>query len=233
MLLRRICWLLALSTCHGSHMGQGDKNAIADASDTSDHLEPITGTPNFRLIKPDKSAQWFPEREKNLDSCVRRAKCEVLKRNSTCLGANLPYDHTSVHLTFFDKQEQIDNQLELYRELVNVPKCWAVIQPLLCATFKPKCERILGEDYVYLPSYEMCKITLEPCAILYNTSFFPSFLKCNETLFPTKCDNAALSRDMKFNTTGTCLPPLIQTEKAAHFYEGETKMHTIDPSRLW
>lgn len=119
----------------------------------------------------------------------------------------------------FNNQHQIQNQLELYTHLINVPKCWAVIQPLLCATFMPKCETVLGQDMVYLPSFEMCNVTMEPCAILYNTSYFPSYLKCNETLFPPKCDNAA--REMKFNTTGRCLPPLIHTEKAFHFYKGE------------
>lgn len=222
----RICWLLTVTLCHCSHQGGGDKNAIADISENvTDRLEPISGTPNFRLIKPEKGTQWFPEREMKLDSCVRRARCETL-RNNTCLGARLPYDHTSVHLTFYDTQEQIETQLELYRGIIHVPKCWAVLQPLLCSIFKPKCERILGNDMVYIPSYEMCKITMEPCAILYNTTYFPSFLKCNETLFPSKCDNAA-SREMKFNTTGKCLPPLIHTDKAPHFYDGNSLILTL------
>ncbi|CAG9111901.1 unnamed protein product [Plutella xylostella] len=217
-LVRGLWWLAVCLPALGSQLGPGDKNSIIELGDNStERLEAIAGTPNYRLIKPDKGSQWFPERELKLDSCVRRARCEPL-HNRTCLGARLPYDLTSVHLTFYDTQEQIETKLELYRELINVPKCWAVVQPLLCATFKPKCERILDHDMVYLPSYEMCKITLEPCAILYNTSYFPSFLKCNETLFPPKCENAA--REMKFNTTGRCLPPLIHTDNPLHFYEG-------------
>ncbi|XP_048478506.1 protein smoothened isoform X4 [Plutella xylostella] len=216
--VRVLWWLAVCLPALGSQLGPGDKNSIIELGDNStERLEAIAGTPNYRLIKPDKGSQWFPERELKLDSCVRRARCEPL-HNRTCLGARLPYDLTSVHLTFYDTQEQIETKLELYRELINVPKCWAVVQPLLCATFKPKCERILDHDMVYLPSYEMCKITLEPCAILYNTSYFPSFLKCNETLFPPKCENAA--REMKFNTTGRCLPPLIHTDNPLHFYEG-------------
>lgn len=192
------------------------------SDNATERLEAINGTPNFRLIKPDKSPQWFPEREIKLDSCVRRAHCEPLNK-TTCLGSKLPYDKTSVHLTFYDNQNKIQTQLELYRELINVPTCWAVIQPLLCATFMPKCEQVLGQDMVYLPSYEMCKITMEPCSILYNTSYFPSFLKCNSTLFPSKCENAV--REMKFNTTGKCLSPLIHTDKALHFYEGKVHYH--------
>lgn len=222
MWVARVWWVLSVTVCRASQTGGGsEKNAISDLSDVNvtERLEPIPGTPNFRLKKPEKVSQWFPERETKLDSCVRRAPCVPMHNKTLCLGARLPYDRTSVHLTFYDTQSQIQTQLELYRELINVPKCWAVVQPLLCATFMPKCEKILGHDMVHLPSYEMCKITLEPCAILYNTSYFPSFLKCNETLFPPKCENAA--REMKFNTTGKCLYPLVQTDKALHFYEGK------------
>lgn len=218
---RWVFWLVTTTLCCASHYDNGgDKNSLTSAvagENTTMRLEAIDGTPNYRLIKSEKSTQWFPEREIKLDSCVRRAQCEPLNK-TTCLGAKLPYNSTSVHLTFYDTQYQIQNQLELYRELINVPKCWAVVQPLLCATFMPNCENILGQDMVYLPSYEMCKITMEPCAILYNTSYFPYFLKCNATLFPPKCENVA--REMKFNTTGKCLPPLIHTDKAPHFYEG-------------
>lgn len=80
----------------------------------------------------------------------------------------------------------------------------------------PKCERIGTRDMVFLPSLEMCRITLEPCRILYNTKFFPEFLKCNETLFPSKCNNDV--RDMKFNITGQCMLPLVTTDSAASYY---------------
>lgn len=210
--------LLTISICYGSQYDTGgDKNSIADMNDIgSERLEAINGTPIYKLIKPDKGTQWEPK----LDSCVRRARCEPLNITNTCLGAKLPYDKTSVNLTFYDNQQKIQSQLGLYRELINVPKCWAVIQPLLCAVFMPKCETILGQDMVHVPSYEMCKNTLEPCAIVYNTTYFPLFLKCKTTMFPSQCENSA--REMKFNTTGKCLAPLIRTDKISHFYEGKT-----------
>lgn len=217
---RWLCVFLTILVCRASQFDNGgEQNSITDTSDNAtERLEVINGTPNFRLMKLDKSPQWLPEREIKLNSCVRRAFCQPLNKTS-CLGSKLPYDKTSVHLTFYENQYQIQTQLELYRELINVPNCWAVIQPLLCATFMPKCEKILGHDMVYLPSYEMCKITMEPCLILYNTSYFPSFLKCNATLFPSRCENVV--REMKFNTSGKCLPPLIHTDKPLRFYEGE------------
>lgn len=94
----------------------------------------------------------------------------------------------------------------------------ALLQPFLCAVFAPKCEKIKGREMVYLPSLEMCRITSEPCRILYNTSFFPEFLKCSESFFPTKCNNDV--REMKFNAVGQCLPPLVQAELSTSYYKG-------------
>lgn len=71
---------------------------------------------------------------------------------------------------------------------------------------------------VYLPSLEMCRITLEPCRIFYNTSFFPEYLKCNETHFPSKCNNDV--REMKFNLTGQCLDPLVPAESSVSYHPG-------------
>lgn len=92
------------------------------------------------------------------------------------------------------------------------------LQPFLCAVFAPKCERIRNRDMVYLPSLEMCRITMEPCRILYNTSFFPEFLKCSESIFPSKCNNDV--REMKFNAMGQCLPPLVQSDSSNNYYKG-------------
>lgn len=92
------------------------------------------------------------------------------------------------------------------------------LQPFLCAVFAPKCERLKNRDMVYLPSLEMCRITMEPCRILYNTSFFPEFLKCSESIFPSKCNNDV--REMKFNAMGQCLPPLVPSDSSSNYYKG-------------
>lgn len=46
------------------------------------------------------------------------------------------------------------DKLLLWQSLRSVPKCWAVIQPFLCALYMPRCENGLVE----LPSQEMCKV---------------------------------------------------------------------------
>ncbi|EDW03985.1 protein smoothened [Drosophila grimshawi] len=190
-------------------------------SSTQVDLEPINGTTNYRLYgkkgKDDKP--WFDGLDSRHIQCVRRGRClEVNSTHNTCFGSKLPYAYTSLGLTDYRKERELDEVLSSYYALRHVPKCWAVIQPFLCAVFKPKCEEIDGQDMVYLPSYEMCKITLEPCRVLYNTTFFPKFLRCNETLFPMKCSNDA--REMKFNVTGRCMPPLVPADNAASYYPG-------------
>lgn len=90
----------------------------------------------------------------------------------------------------------------------------------MCAVYLPKCTRIKGKDYVYLPSYEMCQVTVEPCRILYKTDFFPSYLKCDEKVFPCKnCSNDV--RDMKFTTISSqCVSPLVATDSAINYFPG-------------
>lgn len=78
----------------------------------------------------------------------------------------------------------LQEKLRLWQGLRHIPKCWAVIQPFLCAVYMPKCE----DEQVDLPSQEMCKMTMGPCRLLYNDKNFPSFLKCDDlTRFPPMC----------------------------------------------
>nr|CAI5822276.1 unnamed protein product [Callosobruchus analis] len=146
------------------------------------------------------------------DYCQRPAKCEVLNY-TTCMGAKLPYHSTTLDLTDLKSQENVQEKLQLYQYLHFIPNCWAVIQPFLCALYMPKCEK----GKVDLPSREMCRITLEPCKILYNSSLFPEFLNCeDERLFPPRCKNDI--QEMKFNTTGYCMDPLVKTDKPDWWY---------------
>lgn len=150
----------------------------------------------------------------NITYCQRPAQCQVLN-HSTCFGAKLPYHSTTLDLTDLKTQEEAQEKLQLYEYLRYIPKCWAVIQPFLCALYMPKC----AEGMVDLPSREMCRITLGPCKILYNTTIFPEFMRCDdEILFPSKCKNDI--HELKFNTTGYCMEPLVRTEHPEWFYPG-------------
>lgn len=154
----------------------------------------------------------------NLDYCPRPAKCVPLNY-TTCMGAKLPYDSTSLNLTDLKSQEEVQEKLAMYQYLRFIPKCWAVIQPFLCALYMPKCKN----DMVHLPSKEMCKITMGPCRILYNTTIFPDFMRCeDEQLFPSRCKNDI--HELKFNTTGFCMEPLVRTDHPDWFYQGNTQI---------
>uniref|UniRef100_A0A336K3M0 Protein smoothened n=1 Tax=Culicoides sonorensis TaxID=179676 RepID=A0A336K3M0_CULSO len=207
-LLLNICVVYASIVSEQNVLGSG--NEIL--------LEVIEGTRNYRVHgkKGKDEKTWFDGREMRHIYCARKARCERL-RQKTCFGSPLPYNYTSISLTDSFSQEHTLETLYSYQALKHVPKCWAVIQPFLCAVFLPKCEEINGENFVYLPSLEMCRKTQDPCRILYNTTYFPEFLKCKEEHFPTKCNNDV--REMKFNATGQCLSPMVAADNPSSYYK--------------
>lgn len=181
------------------------------------HVTDAAAADHDRHLRP-----WFNGRTSDQRHiyCVRPARCERL-RNPTCFGSRLPYASTSLDLTDSFHQNETRERLHQFEALRNLPKCWAVVQPFLCAVFVPKCERLGGRDMVYLPSLEMCRIVLEPCRLLmldatWTATFLPEFLRCNETLFPSRCNNDV--REVKFNTTGECRRPLVATGEPSSYY---------------
>lgn len=161
----------------------------------------------------------LPDRFLNLHYCRKPAQCHKMNY-TTCMGVKLPYTSSTLQLTGLATEEQVQEMLQLYHYLRYIPKCWAVIQPFLCALYMPKCEN----NEVDLPSKEMCKITMGPCKILYKNGIFPEFMKCNDQqLFPSHCKNDI--HELKFNTTGYCMEPLVKTDQPYWFYPGENGAH--------
>nr|CAD7397669.1 unnamed protein product [Timema cristinae] len=173
----------------------------------------LVGSSVYRFSQGDSILS--PSDGKGLQYCRNPAKCEQLNY-TTCMGVKLPYMSTTRQLIDYSlTQEQIQEKLELWRGARRIPKCWAVIQPILCALYMPKCEN----DTVDLPSQEMCKIALGPCRILQGTTSWLSFLKCEDSArFPPMCKNDV--REVKFNTSGQCEAPLVITDSSTAFYDG-------------
>ncbi|XP_051975053.1 smoothened homolog isoform X2 [Xyrauchen texanus] len=149
------------------------------------------------------------------DYCKKTSTCEVLKYN-TCLGSPLPYTHTSLILAEdSETQEEALDKLAMWSGLRNAPRCWAVIQPLLCAIYMPKCEN----GKVELPSQHLCQATRKPCSIVEQERGWPSFLKCeNKDNFPEGCQNEV--QKIKFsNISGKCEAPLVKTDIQASWYK--------------
>uniref|UniRef100_A0A3P8R5C1 Protein smoothened n=1 Tax=Astatotilapia calliptera TaxID=8154 RepID=A0A3P8R5C1_ASTCA len=145
------------------------------------------------------------------DTCKKTTTCEVLKYN-TCLGSPLPYSHTSLILAEDSStQEEAFEKLTMWSGLRNAPRCWSVIQPLLCAVYMPKCEN----GRVELPSQSLCLTTRSPCSIVDRERGWPSFLKCDK--FPVGCSNEV--QKLKFNTSGQCEAPLVKTDIQSSWYK--------------
>lgn len=146
------------------------------------------------------------------DTCYRRAKCETLLDNS-CFGVELPYSQTSIEFVNDSaSQLEIQERLNLWQGLQQIPRCWAVVQPLLCAYYRPRCQ----DDGVALPSQEMCRLARGFCKITAVGPDWPPFLRCEESLFPSGCKNEV--REIKFNTTGRCAAPLVATPTESNWY---------------
>ncbi|XP_060885580.1 protein smoothened [Labrus mixtus] len=145
------------------------------------------------------------------DQCKKTTTCEALKYN-TCLGSPLPYTHTSLILAEDSStQEEAFEKLTMWSGLRNAPRCWSVIQPLLCAVYMPKCEN----GRVELPSQNLCLATRRPCSIVDRERGWPNFLKCDH--FPLGCSNEV--QKLKFNTSGQCEAPLVKTDIQSSWYK--------------
>uniref|UniRef100_A0A8D0AWS9 Protein smoothened n=1 Tax=Sander lucioperca TaxID=283035 RepID=A0A8D0AWS9_SANLU len=145
------------------------------------------------------------------DNCKKTSTCEALKYN-TCLGSPLPYTHTSLILAEDSStQEEAFEKLTMWSGLRNAPRCWSVIQPLLCAVYMPKCEN----GRVELPSQSLCLATRRPCSIVDQERGWPSFLKCDK--FPVGCSNEV--QKLKFNMSGQCEAPLVKTDIQSSWYK--------------
>ncbi|XP_068442070.1 protein smoothened [Clinocottus analis] len=145
------------------------------------------------------------------DNCKKTSTCEALKYN-TCLGSPLPYTHTSLILAEDSStQEEAFEKLTMWSGLRNAPRCWSVIQPLLCAIYMPKCEN----GRVELPSQSLCLATRRPCSIVDQERGWPSFLKCDQ--FPVGCANEV--QKLKFNMSGQCEAPLVKTDIQSSWYK--------------
>ncbi|XP_061570471.1 protein smoothened [Cololabis saira] len=145
------------------------------------------------------------------DLCKKTTTCEALKYN-TCLGSPLPYTHTSLVLAEDSStQEEAFEKLTMWSGLRNAPRCWSVIQPLLCAIYMPKCEN----GHVELPSQSLCLATRRPCSIVDQERGWPTFLTCDQ--FPVGCSNEV--QKLKFNTSGQCEAPLVKTDIQSSWYK--------------
>lgn len=150
------------------------------------------------------------------EKCVRPARCEPLI-NASCFGVPLPYTHTTIELANdSSSQFEIQERLELWAGLRQIPRCWAVVQPLLCAVYRPRC----SEGLVTLPSHETCRLVRGFCRLAaLGADQWPFFLRCQHEegrTFASGCKDTM--REIKFNTTGRCAEPLVAAARESSWY---------------
>ena len=127
----------------------------------------------------------------HVDSLSKTLKCEELKQH-TCFDITLPFNYTTTEIASdSNDQEEIVKNLEKWRPLSYLPRCWEVLKPLLCHVYMPKCEN----GNVRLPCRSICMLTRAPCSIVesfHKYGGWPDFLKCER--FPLEdCDNFTVS----------------------------------------
>ncbi|XP_033228308.1 protein smoothened-like [Belonocnema kinseyi] len=132
------------------------------------------------------------------------------------MGTILPYSETSFELIpEYSSIKMIKEKLIELQGLRHIPKCWANVQSLVCSLFMPSC----SNNVINMPSQETCTLAMAPCRAALNHAIWPSFIKCEDTQrFPSGCRHD--TRDIKFNNSGRCLAPLIQTDDPLAFFEG-------------
>lgn len=159
-------------------------------------------------------------------ACSISAECDFLAHNESCFETPLPYNSVSFAYTGLQNIWNTKDELEKWSALRSVPKCWAVVQPLLCAVYLPKCENGILEKV----SHQLCKVAQNPCRFVAKTKGWPAFLNCNNaTVFTpssNECESAAAETSNngprkflnKFNSTGNCLEPFFKRTKEPSAY---------------
>ncbi len=156
--------------------------------------------------------------------CHRPAKQCRHYPNETCFGRPLPYDHVSFDHTGSNYIYEVKSKLRQWQWLSGVPKCWAVIQPLLCAVYMPECDP--DAETVEKVSHRLCRAAQGPCRIV-PSSDWPRFLRCdNATVFEQfGCEDDRWTnprQNASLFAEGSCEAPLVETVQASKFF------HEID-----
>lgn len=132
------------------------------------------------------------------ESCTATSTCVLLEASRrNCLGASLPYTKTSLNLaTDSSNLDEMVLNRQVWTGLQAVPKCWVVLQPLLCAVYTPKCDN----NRIELYPRSLCLATREPCRIVseYYSGSWPEFLDCDQPQFTSE-ESCQVRSDERIN----------------------------------
>lgn len=115
-------------------------------------------------------------------ACNYSAQCVPLGENNVCLGSTLKYSHTSVDLVDISSSVEVQrDNLSQWLGLQGIPRCWDILQPLLCAVYMPKCE----DSYIEMYRRDLCEKTKDACNVAPELigGPWPWFLDCGQPYF--------------------------------------------------
>ena len=76
------------------------------------------------------------------EGCYYNSTCVPIN-TSMCLTTKVTFKHTSlVYTNGTLTQDEILEQLEIWKQLQGVPECWNLVQPYLCSVYLPKCDEV-------------------------------------------------------------------------------------------
>jgi len=204
------------------------KTAFSQTEKTSGKSEDAVITKSFKpntqkninpetFISPDyPGAPYLTSHLSSNAPCTRPGQCTVPTNTSlVCFGTKLAHRSTSRDLTSHTGAWQAW-QVEEWAGLRNVPQCWAVVQPLLCAVYMPRCHN----QTISLVPYQLCKVAQQPCRVIKEIhGDWPDFLQCdNEKTFSKDCNNLENGKRLRFNTSAICSPPLVATKNKESYF---------------
>ena len=125
-----------------------------------------------------------------VNSLNKTLRCEKLEIQ-TCFDIKLPFNFTTTSIATDSKnQKEIEKNLQRWKALSFLPRCWEVLKPLLCSVYMPECDES-SHKATRLPCRSACLLTRTPCRVVENYRTYggwPDFLECEK--FPLKdCDN--------------------------------------------
>ncbi|XP_044572295.1 protein smoothened-like [Drosophila ananassae] len=127
-------------------------------------LEAINGTLNFRLYakqgKDDKP--WFDGLDSRQIQCVRRARCYATTNlTNTCFGSKFPHEMSSLDLTDFHTEKELNDKLNDYQAPRKVLQIHVVLVEIQMPKNQKRIIRIMMIT-ITIMQITMLPITIRP-----------------------------------------------------------------------
>lgn len=193
-----------------NHSSSTHDGNITNLNDESQSSIPVRSQSVAPLVSPSLSSSHVTGLSSIPSPCHVAARCTSNAHPVTCYDAQLPYSSTGPSLL------KPNTSLSQWAGLQDLPGCWAVLQPLLCAAHHPSCDLGLADR---VPR-SLCRAAQKPCKVLRQIlDIQPEFLDCsNDLIFSDECSEDKRSKRAKFNSSRSCVWPLLHTRVSSAYF---------------